>query len=164
MIIRCEWLTKRLARSSWVERCLFDREPDQIIGGEGSPYLYRWRLLKGRRKWGNVYLHLILRDDDDRALHDHPWPSVSFVLSGPLSEVRLVDGVETVRCFNVGDIVFRSPSATHRLFLSSVPALTLFVVGPRVREWGFHCPKGWRHWRAFTSGAEGEVIGKACDD
>ena len=27
---------------------------------------------------------------------------------------------------------------------------SLFITGPVIREWGFHCPNGWRHWKQFT--------------
>jgi hypothetical protein len=37
------------------------------------------------------------------------------------------------------------------------------LTGPRIREWGFWCPQGWRHWRAFTSGRNGETIGRGCE-
>jgi hypothetical protein len=48
------------------------RRPDFIIGGADNPYLLRWWIIP-RNRWCNVYLHKILRDDDPRALHDHPW-------------------------------------------------------------------------------------------
>jgi hypothetical protein len=51
-----------------------ERDPDFIIGN--PPYMLRWWLLP-RNPTFNVYYHRILRDDDDRALHDHPWPSFS---------------------------------------------------------------------------------------
>lgn len=36
--------------------------------------------------------------------------------------------------------------------------------GPRFREWGFACPKGWVHWREFTEpGSEGRV-GRGCGE
>ena len=31
-------------------------------------------------------------------------------------------------------------------------------------EWGFHCPKGWVHWRDFTAGKDGEIVGKGCGE
>ena len=41
---------------------------------------------------------------------------------------------------------------------------TLFLFGPTVREWGFHCPqRGWVHWRDFTAPGKPGEIGPGCD-
>lgn len=41
---------------------------------------------------------------------------------------------------------------------------TLFVTGPVMRQWGFHCPdKGWRHWKEFTAEGKPGEIGPGCD-
>jgi hypothetical protein len=50
-----------------------------------------------------------------------------------------------------------------------VEAWTLFLVGPRVREWGFWCPgdgggERFVHWRDFTAGENGERVGKGCGE
>lgn len=55
------------------------REPDFVIGDPNDPYLIRWWLRRDRAE-GSIYLHQIRRSDDDRALHDHPWPSTSIIL------------------------------------------------------------------------------------
>lgn len=54
------------------------RAPDVVIGEADSPYLLRWHPIP-RNPIFNVYLHQFLRDDDDRALHDHPWVNVSLL-------------------------------------------------------------------------------------
>lgn len=74
------------------------RPPDFVIGDASNPYLYRWHLLP-KNRWLNVYLHRFLRDDDDRALHDHPWPFVSVVLNGTYREI-LRDDMRCRRCGN----------------------------------------------------------------
>jgi hypothetical protein len=43
-------------------------------------------------------------------------------------------------------------------------AVSLFMTGPKVREWGFACPKGWVHWRDFTGGENGELVGRGCGE
>ena len=43
------------------------REPDFIIGGAEDPYIRRW-WLKRERESGSMYLHQIIRDDDDLSL------------------------------------------------------------------------------------------------
>ena len=147
-------LLDRLLRM--VERRL---QPDRIIGGVESPYLMRWHVIP-RNRWCNVYFHWFLRSDDDRALHDHPWVNVSIILSGRYLEHRR--GRPAVMRES-GQVVARLPTSAHRIELVAGPVWTLFLTGPFRREWGFHCPQGWRHWRDFTSGANGERVGKGCD-
>src|SRR5690348_11851222 len=52
----------------------------------GPRYLLRWYVIS-RNPWLNVYLHQFLHDDEDRALHDHPWWFVSIMLKGKYREV-----------------------------------------------------------------------------
>ena len=59
--------------------------------------------------------------------------------------------------------ILRSAKFAHRLELIKKSTWTIFITGPRLREWGFLCPNGWRHWREFTS-ADGTNIGKGCDE
>lgn len=133
------------------------RQPDFIIGEPEKPYLLRWWIIP-RNRWFNVYLHMILRDDDDRALHDHPWWNISMILSGAYREVMPLRTVLR----KSGSIVFRRPTAAHRLEVAKGPVWTLFITGPRVREWGFHCPQGWRHWEEFTASESTGQIGRGC--
>lgn len=62
------------------------RPPDRIIGEE---YLCRWYLIP-RNRFIGVMLHWFIGSDDDRALHDHPWWSISFLLKGELYEIYMV--------------------------------------------------------------------------
>lgn len=137
------------------------RNPDFVIGDVHDPYLLRWFVIP-RNRWFNIYLHLFLRSDDDRALHDHPWVNLSVLLSGHYLE-HLPGGI--VKHRRRGQIVLRRASCAHRVELINGPVWTLFLTGPKVRSWGFHCPKGWRHWREFTNTADdGATVGKGCDD
>ncbi len=136
------------------------REPDFIIGGAEDPYIRRW-WLKRERESGSMYLHQIIRDDDDRALHDHPWPSTSIVLRGTLREV-LPDGES--RLLKPGSITSRAAKDAHRLEVVDGPVWTLFVTGPVERSWGFHCPKGWVPWREFVSPSDAGKVGRGCGE
>ncbi len=136
------------------------REPDFIIGEKSDPYMLRWFVLP-RNTWFNIYLHKICRDDDDRALHDHPWPSLSVILSGAYRERT----PHSTRILSVGGIVLRDAEHTHRLeLIDDNPCWTLFFTGPRIREWGFHCPKGWVHWKDFTLPTDYGNIGRGCGE
>lgn len=48
--------------------------------------------------------------------------------------------------------------------LTHGPCWTLFVTGPRIRNWGFHCPNGWVRWEAFTPPADKGSVGRGCGE
>src|SRR3546814_7255198 len=105
----------RCALVTGVQTCALPislRKPDITIGGEDNPYLRRWYIIP-RNRWFNVYLHEFLRDDDDRALHDHPWVNLSILLRGQYVEHTATGA--TLR--RAGAIKLRLPTATHRIAL-----------------------------------------------
>lgn len=124
------------------------RKPDFVIGADApeGPYMLRWYLIP-RNPVFNMYYHQVLRDDDDRALHDHPWPSVSIVQKGVMLDVRN-DGTTMLQ---PGDMVFRDAEDAHRLEVVEGPVETLFITGPKQRVWGFHCPDGWKDFMQFDN-------------
>ena len=127
------------------------RKPDFVIGPPDDPYLLRWYVIP-RNRWANIYLHKFLTSDDDRALHDHPWVNVSFLLRGKYIE-HSADRVNLRRPWRP---VFRWPTTAHRVELvDGAPVWSLFITGPVVREWGFLCPAGWRHWKEFVTMRDG---------
>lgn len=139
------------------------RDPDFIIGGADNPYLMRWFVIP-RNYIFNIYLHRFLRSDDDRALHDHPWFNFSLLLWGEYTEHTIpAGGVQRRIIYRAGDLKFRSAWYAHRVELHAGPCWSLFVTGPRLRHWGFHCPAGWRHWREFTAPHNTGEIGKGCE-
>jgi hypothetical protein len=192
-------MRQRIAKWVFVQlvfRVVCQRQPDFIVGADNpdGAYLNRWFLTPWRRMqtrlrkraesaptwWNqatarvagllpNLYLHHFLRDDDDRALHDHPSFAVSFIISGGYIEHTIdAGGIHRRRLFGPGTLRFLSTLHTHRIELpqrrDDGPTMTLFLFGPAVREWGFHCPeRGWVHWKLFTAeGMPGE-IGGGCD-
>ncbi|MGZ2449619.1 hypothetical protein ACVIRO_002373 [Rhizobium ruizarguesonis] len=158
-----KWIVSKLAPRliSIADR----RDADIYIGGREDTYLARWYLIP-RNKWFNVYLHHFQRSDDDRALHDHPWWNLSVLLRGSYTEQTInAGGVNVLAIRSAGDFKFRYASEAHRIELHDGPCWTLFITGPRIREWGFHCPKGWRHWKVFTNPADnGATIGLGCGE
>jgi hypothetical protein len=130
----------------------------------GPRYLLRWYVIP-RNPWLNVYLHQFLHDDEDRALHDHPWWFVSWMLRGGYYELTQKN------CHVRGwlSLAYRPAIHAHRVVLPKtlsgdpVPAWTLVVTGRVVRDWGFYCPQGWRHWKEFTAKDDYGQIGRGCD-
>lgn len=122
--------------------------------------MLRWYVIP-RNRWFNVYLHKICRDDDDRALHDHPWASLSFILRGRYRETTPFGK----RDYQAGRIIFRGQEFPHRLeLIDGSPCWTLFLTGPKVREWGFYCPKGWVPWQEFCEPLDHGKIGRGCGE
>ena len=141
------------------------RDPDVVIGGHERPYLFRWYLIP-RNRFLNVYLHYFLRSDDDRALHDHPWANMSILLDGSYMEHQIdAGGIHRKQLRKAGSWYLRlSGKIAHRIELHKGPVWTLFITGPRYREWGFHCPDtGWVHWTDFTATDDPGAIGRGCD-
>ncbi len=142
------------------------RGPDFVIGGHERPYLLRWYVIP-RNRWFNIYLHNIRRSDDDRAEHSHPWLfNCSVLLDGCYVE----HSAAGPKYAEDGAVKARWGASFHRLqlipslaTLEERPVWTLFITGPKVREWGFACPQGWRHWREFTSPRDGGSVGRGCE-
>jgi len=132
------------------------RPPDFVIGDD---YLCRWWLIP-RNRWLNIYLHHIKQSDDDRALHDHPWANVSIILKGSYRE-QTPSGIFFRPRWSV---IFRRATTRHRLLIKNgYTAWTLFITGPKIREWGFWCPQGFVPWRKFTD-IDGKRTGPGCGD
>lgn len=158
------------------------RKPDFVVGDEANPYLQRWHIIPQNPVF-NIFLHKFMRDDDDRALHDHPWPSLSFLLKGSYVECTPGENGRIKRkLYKRGSMIYRRATHRHRIELEKdidafdpahrlglrqelprIPAWTLFITGFKVREWGFWC-NGWRfvgHVEYTKPGDKGK-IGKGC--
>ena len=123
---------------------------------DGKLYMKRWRIL--HTKPFGIRIHNIVRSDDVRELHDHPFSFLSIILrSGYIEHTPDGRAIE----YRPGSIVFRSAAALHRLDLFKtrvpvkfktiacddddpnetmeveIPAWTLVFRGPVLRRWGF---------------------------
>ena len=154
------YLTVRIRNRVWQAQ---RRNPDFIIGPKSDPYLKRWWIIP-RNRFFNIYLHKFLHSDDDRALHDHPWLNVSLLLDGSYTEHTISQGgVHHHTVYKTGDLKFRRAKAAHRIELHAGTCWSLFVTGPVIREWGFHCPTGWRIWREFVDDRDSGQVGRGCE-
>lgn len=152
---------KAVAR--WTDRYMASRRPDVFIGGEANCYMRRWFVIPRNRLF-NIYLHEFLRSDDDRALHDHPWWNVSILLQGEYTEETIsAGGVHKRTIRKAGEFKFRRPTFAHRIELHAGACRTLFITGPKIRVWGFHCPQGWRRWEEFTKPGASNEVGRGCE-
>lgn len=150
-----DWIIRRAKRTPYVhlagymERFWLIRI-GQRGGGESGPYP-----LIGAR------VHHILRSDEGRDFHDHPWGYLTIILRGGYWEVRpvLVDNVVsyTVRTWHgPGSVLLRRANSWHRLELpEGKTAWTLFCTGPKVQHWGFLVGRkkvGWREYLGVPAG------------
>lgn len=119
------------------------RPPDFKVG---EKYLSRWHLVP-RNNLFNIYLHRFQDSDDGRALHDHPYWSMSILLKGKLKEIM----PQSERYIRRYIPVIRRPEQAHRLVLESDDAWTIFITGPRIRVWGFWCGNNWVKHSDFTA-------------
>lgn len=149
----------------WLARCIYKlkpkRDPDFIIK-EPFTYMHRWYIIP-RNNWLNIYWHQYWGPDEDRALHDHPWKSLSLCLNGELFEQIGTYEVEKSRVIYQGDLVYRSETFAHRVspMAQDGSVVTLFCTWRKVRDWGFYCPQGWKNYKLFTKGADQFEHGKS---
>jgi hypothetical protein len=126
-----------------VSECTY-HEPDR------EKYLERFYILS--TSWLGIYLHRFWASDDD-GLHDHPWNSVSILLSGCYYEeeperqnVPYGPTVIKLRKPLHPILKVRSKHAAHRITVDEKQpgAWSLFIrFGLKRRKWGFYRDRGW---------------------
>ena len=102
---------------------------------DNEPYLTRYYLFLKDRKWFpfNVFLHKFHKGDPDD-LHDHPWPYCTLIVRGGYWEYTPKGKFWR----GPGHFRFSSAKSYHRIELEpNVTAWTVFMPGPKLREWGF---------------------------
>lgn len=128
------------------------------ICDERDGALYLRRFVLARTPIGSVYLHHIVRSDQDRCLHDHPWNSLLVTLWGGYEEVMPDRNVRR----RPGCIRWMPAETKHRVVLykrSAIcsdrierPAWTICCAGRKVRSWGFWRRGQFIPWREFLDG------------
>jgi hypothetical protein len=120
-------------RSRWALNERFE------IGRAGDPMLERWRLVS--TPWLGAYVHFIYREDLDPVPHDHPWWFWSFMLRGwYVEELHERPGSgESRNVHRKRWHAHRFPlHRAHRIIAVGRGTVTLCIVGPKVRSWGFY--------------------------
>jgi len=133
-----DWLIKRSQRTPYF---------DIVKGGE--TYMRRWWLFNpydhGTRqpkyRWCpvSIRVHHIVRPDDDRHLHDHPWNARTIILRGGYLEIvdRPDEGL-VMRGRDAGQTNRIGFGQFHRIAaVTDGGAYTLFISGPHRGTWGF---------------------------
>lgn len=147
-------MTKKLP---WFERvanwCRKRGHTYVILDREGKkPYLERFYIHPRWLTLGlfRVVIHRFWKSDDDGGLHDHPWLFWgSRILKGGYFE-HTPEG----RFWRApGKWRFNTAWALHRVELQQEgkEVWTLFLMGPKIREWGFvpFKSKVWINWKEY---------------
>lgn len=137
----------------------------EIRDSGGKLYLTRWVLWA----WGpRIFLHRIWRKDHDRDPHNHPWPfGLSLILRGGYEELRVRPKYagQSAEDLPLGSLpdhtsdkwLFQAvswwnwlgPNTYHRITHVRPNTWTLFLAGPRTREWGFWTEAGHEDRRTY---------------
>ena len=117
----------------------------EIVNCERQIYLTRWYLL--RTKPLAVFLHWFRRSDEDRVLHDHPWPFITLILwRGYFEHCR--DG--TIRRRWPLTAHYRPAEWRHRVeLIGGRKAVTIVIRFRERRVWGFWEKSGFIAWNKW---------------
>lgn len=129
-------------------------------------YMNRWWVFRLGR-WGadpdgepfpfiGARLHEILRSDDDRHLHDHPFAYITLILKGGYVEVQPHPDGEYITHRPPGSLLFRRATSLHRLIVpEGKTCTTLFITLPGAQVWGFLTEEGKIPARAYETWKQG---------
>lgn len=124
---------------------------------EDDIYMFRYWLFNpypesgAKKRWGwnwlpSIRLHWIMRPDEDRDLHDHPWNARTIILSGWYRETR--EGYWMLR--QQGDTATLNFGEFHRIDeIAEFGVLTLFITWRYQGTWGFKVAGKKIPWRVY---------------
>lgn len=137
---------------------IFIPHRDIVIDGE----LYLRRFFLTPRGWKKrLFLHHIRKSDAGRWLHDHPWDFTSFALWGWYTETVPAPGYDPASRWTIRHHHWLRPHRykaedIHQVIVpEGKQAVTLCIVGPTRRVWGFWTREGWVDWRTHLKVPEG---------
>jgi len=165
-----------------------------IGSSEDDPYMRRWWIIPRNKFFNIYLHHMRHDDDDrvphdhpwwslslcldghirEHQLinwRDHPYSQdVETYVKKPEKPfgVEIIDYLNSqlyrVNEIHAGDFKWRGTKYAHHLTLPDGEAWTLFITGPNVRTWGFHCPKGWIPWKQFVDSDQPGQLGRGCGE
>ena len=124
---------------------------------DDEPYLERYYVfLKDRETFPfNMFVHKFLKSDPDD-VHDHPWPFATLILRGgywewtPTFDAEGRKSGEVCRWYGAGSFRVARANTYHRIELDpSITCWTLFMPGPKQRDWGFLVRNQWIQWEQY---------------
>lgn len=116
----------------------------EIVSKFGQVHFRRFRLLQ--TPWFAIYIHQILRSDEDLDPHDHPWAFSSVILEGAYEEQSWYPPHFQTMYYNKfysGDVIQHKAEDAHKITLISKEVWTLVFTSGRTRYWGYQTKFGW---------------------
>lgn len=142
-----------------------------IKGPNGKPFLERYHLFKISFLDILIVIHRFVDSDPDRGFHDHPWSwAFSWILSGGYDELIIPKRDSPVneryrKTLNEFDINWINPNSFHRVLLNpGTDAWTIFVMGPRVKVWGFLAQKERHKYSEESSNSQNHYDRKGVEE
>lgn len=114
-------------------------------------YITRLHILK--TPWFALCLHWLNTPDPEPYLHDHPVSFLSVILRGGYTEDREKFTHNRRRFTKVNrwfNWIRASSRDRHTIIEVKPKTLTLCLMGPKTREWGYHLPDGWMYWKDYV--------------
>ncbi len=128
------------------------------LGGT-KDYLFRWSFWL---PFGlSLKIHKIVRADNDRCEHDHPWWFVRIILYGGYREIIHGKGYNRFpwRPWAPWRIYPCVPSFQHKIIkLFKGENWSLVLCGKNKGTWGFITKKGWIPWQKFLTAGTKQVV------
>lgn len=162
-----DWLIARAKRTPYLH----------IMSADGAEmYMGRWWLFNPYSRethkpalwwcpW-SFRIHHIMRPDEDRDLHDHPWNARTIILRGCYTEQRLLDhedpalfGLNVPANAQATEYIDRQPGDTAQLLHGEYHRIdkvfhegvvTLFITSKWRGDWGFLVNGVKVPWRTYT--------------
>lgn len=133
-------ITSADGREVYMARYWLANPYGRTADGEQGPARWRWL--------PSVRLHLIMREDLDRHLHDHPWNARTLVLRGWYKEQR-IEGEAIRSAGYTGRLLF---GQYHRITeVSPGGVMTLFITWRKRGTWGFLVDGHKVPWRQYLA-------------
>lgn len=87
----------------------------------------------------SIRLHKFNQSDDQRALHDHPWPFLTVIVAGGYWDVtKDEDGYVQMERLRAGSIRYRPLGHIHTVKLGDKPSWSIVLTGRYQHRWGFY--------------------------
>ena len=115
-----------------------------------SEYIVRLHVIK--TPWFAVCLHWLVHPDPEPWLHDHPVSFLSIILRGGYEEKRqLGSGSWNYAKHKWFNFIRATPEDRHTITHVKPNTVTLCLMGPKRRTWGYHTDKGWVDWVTYNA-------------
>jgi hypothetical protein len=131
----------------------------EIVSKEGKVHFRRYRLLA--TPWFNIYIHQILKSDEEAHMHDHPWHFQSYIIKGSYAEkwteypdhLYAFESVWSSKPAMEGlaprRVIRHHARDAHKITLLTPDVWTFVITWGRKRLWGYQTEQGWIDFKTY---------------